>query len=158
MGKGVVKGGVQAEDGTWSGQVWTPIGRWIVDDWDTRYFNGFFDGGNYIIKNLYVKDFREAGLFGLGGEFYEIKNIKVTSGYVSGTVYSGIILGCDAGDVRMVGDIMNCEVTNSTVVGEYAGGIVGAHITNYVNAYMSNCSFARECYWNMGCRRNYSVK
>ena len=40
-------GGVQDENGVWSGTQWTPIGN------KSKTFSGTYDGNGYVIKNLY---------------------------------------------------------------------------------------------------------
>ena len=71
-----------------SGIDWQPIGRSY-----NVGFRGHFDGGSHEIKNLTVKDYRYAGLFGylsLGGT---LENIFVIDGNVSGKECVGGIVG-----------------------------------------------------------------
>lgn len=79
-------GGIQATDGTWSGQQWTPIGR----TWDEA-FQGNFDGGNYKIKNIYINTEEEdyIGLFGYTRTAAEISNIEIESGSIRGMDNTG---------------------------------------------------------------------
>lgn len=101
-------GGVKAADGTWSGQVWTPIGRSYSNS-----FYGTFLGNGHKISNLYI-DSEKGGydcsaLFAYARENARIEGIFLESGYIysakTGSSYTagivsnnyGLILNCHNG-------------------------------------------------------------
>ena len=116
-------------------EPWTPIGLCN----SKAYFQGIFDGQDHVIKNLYVDystdeyKYSTAGLFGwVDQATATVKNVKVDHATVKGSHWVGVIAGFWSGE------ILNCTVTNSTVIGykvnddangDKIGGIVG-----YMNA------------------------
>ncbi|MBQ9760655.1 MAG: hypothetical protein IJW16_04845 [Clostridia bacterium] len=111
--------------------AWAPIGT--CDS--ASYFQGTFDGNGHTIYNLSVDNsadgymYSTAGLFGwIDAASATIKNLKIDGATVKGSHWVGVIAG------YMTGDIVNCSVTNATVVGvnvnddangDKVGGIVG---------------------------------
>ena len=96
-------------------EPWEPMGR------DTYGFKGTFDGQGHKIKGLNVSGAKLAGLFACvdGGT---VKNL-VVSGKVSGTTYTGAIVGY----LKNGGTIFRCG--NEAAVsgsGSYTGGIAGS--------------------------------
>ena len=110
------------------GRGWVPIG--IIGN--ANYFTGVFDGNNYVITNLHIKNssIYAAGLFGfLNGT---VKNLGVsvninsigTVGGVAGTNYSS-------------GNISNCYTTGSVNSLSHSGGIVGNNYGRVSTCYSS---------------------
>ena len=133
-------GGVQAEDGTWSGQVWTPIGT------ATNSFGGNINGNSYNIQNMYVNlgegSTNYGGMFGYILYSYNVSNINIASGYVC-AYYAGGIAGCYSMYPSGTTEILNC-IVNCEVKGNHAGGLFGIsrYETVYDTAYIKNCSFS----------------
>ena len=119
-------GGIQAENGTWSGQQWTPIGI-------NRSFYGNFDGNGYHILNIYINSGEStdrSGLFGRISNDYTdvtIKNINLISGYINvpAASRSGAIIGYANANASYQFNISNC-INYAEVIGKYEiGGICG---------------------------------
>jgi len=112
-------------------QNWTPIGACN----STAYFQGVFDGQGHTIYGLNVDKandtymYTTAGLFGwIDAGAATIKNVKLDGATVKGSHWVGGIAG------YMTGNIINCSVTNSTIIGynvnddangDKVGGVVG---------------------------------
>jgi len=99
-----------------SGEGWTPIGK------QGKPFKGNFDGGGYIISNLYIKSNEsDIGLFGYV-ESCSIKNMGV-KGIVEGSDNVGGIVG-----YLRDSNLENCywrgDVTGKSNVGGIAGEVV----------------------------------
>jgi hypothetical protein len=106
----------------------TPIGS----DWQ-HIFAGNVDGHNHTIKGLNVAasgSYGAGGLFGRTDTVSVIKNIILDSPVVSGTYYSGCVVGWS------LGTIDNCHVINPTITNSNYGtaGIVG------IGRIVTNCS------------------
>ena len=108
--------------------LWEPIGK------DGKYFNGTFDGDGHTISNLCVNSTEQyQGLFGVT-QNATIKNVNISSFFVSGSKYVGAIVGCTMGnDV-----IENCNTLKSLAsvacvvsTAGYTGGLVGAGLGTY---------------------------
>ena len=120
-----------ANDINLGNQAWTPIGA--CDS--AAYFQGTFDGQGHTIYGLNVDNstdgyqFSTSGLFGwVDAASATIQNVKINGAIVKGSHWVGVIAG------YMTGEISNCSVTNSTVIGynvndnangDKVGGIVG---------------------------------
>ena len=121
------------------GANWIPIGG-IIEENITgledieNYFDGELDGQDNIIANLRItqNEQRPIRLIGMLGENGTVKNIKITSGNVTGEVYIGAIVGMSKGTIENC--INNAKIESK---GTYIGGIVGfaisGNITNCVN-------------------------
>jgi len=117
--------------------LWTPIGE-NADG--SKKFYGTFDGNDYVISNLYVKQgagYHGAGLF--GATCGEIRNFTIDGAYVesissgSATVNGTAVV---AGSTAYGATISNVHVKNATVKGNrYVAGIVG-----YMDGSVINCS------------------
>ena len=111
--------------------AWTPIGAC-----DSKtYFQGTFDGNGHTISNLYIDNsadtymYSTSGLFGwIDAASATIKNLTVDGATVKGSHWVGVIAG------YMTGKIINCTVTNATVIGynvndeangDKVGGLIG---------------------------------
>ena len=90
-----------------------------------------FDGQGYTISNLTI-DNSSAANQALFNGVVNVKNLNVDNAFVSGNGYAAVIGG------SVYGNIENCHVTNSTVVGGYwqVGGIVAQHDSGNI----LNCS------------------
>ena len=106
---------------------WTPIGVYSY-----LPYCGHFDGQNHTISGLKcVVEGNYAGLFGITGYNYEIKNIGVIDSYFEGANYVGGLIGCGESYVS------NCYVLNTTIVsdGYSVGGLVGYNYSEITNSY-----------------------
>lgn len=108
---------------------WTPIGL------DTGKFSGVFDGGDHIIKGLYINETagNGVGLFGWvdGGE---IRNLTLENGLVNSKVsYTGGIVGSTDGIVK---DCVNSVHIITESGNLHIGGIAG-HCGS--NSTLSGC-------------------
>lgn len=122
-----------------AGAAWTPIGQ-SRDVYAKTYFQGVFDGQNYTISNFKIDSeagrewYYASGFFGftdVGAN--TIKNLKLSDFTVEGEHWVGGVVG------YATADVINCEVSNATIVGVYdtddrdgdkIGGVVG---------YANNC-------------------
>lgn len=90
-----------------------------------------FDGQNHTVSGLYINtpEVDNVGMFA-ANDYYSIKNITLTNGYVYGGSNTGAIVGYNAGS------IINCH-SNIPVNGSGSiGGIVGYH----AGSEISHCS------------------
>lgn len=116
-------------------EVWLPIGQQ-----STTQFEGTFDGGNYTLSNVNLKDLTQTagyavGLFGwIHSAPAQIKNINMDGVVVEGIHYVAPIVGYLSGGA----DVYNCSVNNAAITaycylpdtagefnGDKVGGIVG---------------------------------
>lgn len=99
-----------------------------------REFNGEFDGFDYTIRNLYIKENDETefctGLFGYVGENGVVKNLVIDDSYINGYYETGAFVG------RNKGKIENC-INKTDIIGDYhlTGGIAGRN-----TGYIRNCT------------------
>ncbi len=112
-----------------TGTGFSPIGK------EERYieFRGIFDGKENIIKNIYEKNTKNAGLFGYIS-YATVQNVILTGNIETTDGFGGGIIGI--GDNK--NKVINC-VNLSTIVSNnsYAGGIIGN--THYSEIYLVNC-------------------
>ncbi|MCD8159379.1 MAG: hypothetical protein LUD77_11000 [Clostridiales bacterium] len=106
---------------------WTPIGN------SSNKYSGTFDGGGYVVSNLYYNDssMNYVGLFGYiyGGT---VKNTGIENCYIYGRRYVGGICGYNDG-----GTVSNCYSTGSVSgSSDNIGGICG--YSNYSSS-IANC-------------------
>lgn len=117
-------------------QPWIPIGlgdRYFSEDGCNRgkfqdfssFFNGYFDGGEHSISNIYVNsEDMVGGLFGAAcgvnaDSLAVIENVFVTNGFIKGSDCGGILGKC-------LGFVLVSRCWNgATIEGENVGGIVG---------------------------------
>ncbi len=138
-----------ATSGWNNGRGAIPIGN------DTTKFTGTYDGGNYIIRDLYInRDSTDyVGLFGYTGSPGIIKNVQLVNGNVTGKSHVGMLVGrnllakienCRSGGVVYgkdplysrcggliggnAGQIIKCSSTADVVAtSAHAGGLAGMH-------------------------------
>ena len=96
---------------------WTPIGN------EDHLYTGTFDGQNFKISGLYIKntssDTDDQGLFGSVGSSGKIENLTVSGSVNSSGDYVGGIVGQNNGNV------INCAFSGSVSGNSYVGGVVG---------------------------------
>lgn len=109
-----------------SGKVWTPIGS------STYPFKGSYDGGGYTISNLIIQG--NGSYQGLFGAAYSatLKNIRLSSGRVSGNTNIGGIVG-----YSLLGSITDC-ISFCNISGSSTSGAVGG-IVGYSTSTISKC-------------------
>ena len=125
---------------------WMPIGN----TWNDQ-FEGSFDGGNHVIRNVYISEEHDwVGLFGhvWQGQFI---NITIENGVIKGQSNVGTICGFYQNtDINYndwwaqwnFGEVVfdNCHIENTSVYGDnLVGGIVG-RIESHLPVTIKNCS------------------
>lgn len=113
----------------WSyGTGWTAIGN------SETQFTGIYDGDHHTITGLFLQGYYDAyyhGLFGwINTSASEIKNLGLLDVDVSGSYYSGMLVGYNHN-----GMINNCYSSGSLYGGCYGGGLVGYNKSGTI----SNC-------------------
>ena len=90
-------------------------------------FNGTFDGGGHVIRNLTIAyDSGDAvGLFGALGPAGRISNLELLNASVRADTYVGALVGYNAGGV-----IQDCNVTGDVQGIGCTGGIAGISLDN----------------------------
>lgn len=108
------------------GAGWEPIG-WFLTNQNNLPFTGSYDGGGYIISNLYINssDSGYVGLFGLIGNTSSLHNIGLVNVDVTGN-WSAALAG------YVTGSIYNCYSTGRVYGRLGAGGLICV-MTNYVS-------------------------
>jgi hypothetical protein len=110
---------------------WRPVGT----DQPGGAFDGTFDGGNHVIRNLKINDLRSPdrhrGLFGVTGRNAVVKNIKLENGSINAGEYSGGIAGLNQGS------IIDCSYSGTVTGFAHTGGIAGG----VENGEIANCVF-----------------
>lgn len=121
-------GGVKADDGTWSGQSWTPIGKSTTDN-----FRGSFNGNGKTISNLYINSADSyVGLFGAIDGNALVKNLIISSGSITTTgSYAGGITGYMSSSALIYNSGTSCDVNGA----DYVGGVVGRMNGTMVKVY-----------------------
>ncbi len=105
----------------------------VLREWES--IKGFawvdFDGQNHTVSGLYINtpEVNNVGMFAIN-DYYSIKNITLTNGYVYGGDNTGAIVGSNAGS------IINCHSNISVNGSGSIGGIVGYH----AGTEISHCS------------------
>ena len=119
------------------GHDWYPIGcnYSTGEELVNNYFRGKFDGCGHKITNLTVPqmdEYRSSGLFGSTEEGFELRNLTIESGDITGEMVVGAFVGSNNGIVE------NC--VNKAKVScffYYVGGIVGS---NYRQGTVKHCT------------------
>ena len=145
-----------------NGKGWIPIGFSIP-------FNGYFDGDNKTISNLYINnaDLDEAypntGLFGVVDGYVRIENLNLENISVNGYFKTGGI----AGKVENGVTISNCRTSGYVTGANRVGGIVGANeVVGIIENSYSTCDvngfdyvggIVGYTYWAVNISRCYSA-
>jgi uncharacterized repeat protein (TIGR02543 family) len=111
---------------------WTAIGTYNAQ------FTGVYDGGGYIVLNLYNISDTAAyqGLFGSIGRGGLVKNLGLTGGRTSGISSNSKSGGCTGGMAgENYGTVQNCYITGSVSSYNYVGGVVGYNFGTVQNCY-----------------------
>ncbi len=122
------------------GNGFFPIGR----NYSTQTFRGSFDGENHIIRNIYINQSSNAGLFGVsgGGTIYGTNRTKICNLTVEGNIIGGTNSQRAGGIVAYAAYglvIENCHSQVNISGNVYGmGGIVG--ICQYGDLEIINCS------------------
>lgn len=112
-----------------AGNTWTPVGGGITDNG----YSGDFDGNGKYIKNLKVNvTSGNAGFFGGLAEGAKVHDIKFTGAEITGSSSVGVIAG------ESLGIIDRCNVRDSKVTGNNAGGITGNNSVQVNNCNVQN--------------------
>lgn len=140
---------------------WTPIGYGTsnssgdLDNDDSYYFKGTFDGGNHTIKNLKVTTFTGGGFsdptaatgVGLFGHTFNatIKNLTIDGARVVGNHFVATVAGFSIGTVFNKVNVKNadidCVLKDENDNGDKAGLITGFACNNETNgSYITECS------------------
>ncbi len=126
----------QTADIDLSGEEWIPIGIARTSDNSYNGFQGIYDGGGHIVKNLTIKnnaDIKFVGLFGFLREGSVIKNLGIENCNITTSgAYAGAIAGATA---LQQGTVQNCYSTGSVSAESYAGGIIGSGGKRVTNCY-----------------------
>ena len=112
-----------------AGKTWTPVGGGIANNG----YSGDFDGNGKYIKNLKVNvTSGNAGFFGGLAEGAKVHDIKFTGAEITGSSSVGVIAG------ESLGIIDRCNVRDSKVTGNNAGGITGNNSVQVNNCNVQN--------------------
>ncbi len=102
-------------------------------------FTGTFDGMNHTISNLFINRemYRGVGLFGKTGQSAVIKNVGLLGANVSGSSYTGPLVGYNRGDI-------NNTFSTGVVYGycSSAGGLIGYSYGSSSNRVIVNNSYS----------------
>ena len=134
---------VLSNDLDFEGQTISPVGIS-----ETAPFEGHFDGGKHTISNLQMSldNCKYSGLFGYNGGHIsnvKFKNVTMTSKFIGGTGYVGIVAGYNAGYITYV-DIQKqskCEAVGHSTA--YVGGVAGYN-TGTISAAFSKSSVSLD--------------
>lgn len=119
-----------------AGHDWFPIGyNYTIGDENSNVsFCGKLDGDGHKITNLNLQgltDHRSMGLFGNTEAGFELRNLTIESGTISGDMVVGSFVGSNNGLVE------NCvNKVDVSCIFYYAGGIVGS---NYREGVVRKC-------------------
>ena len=125
-------GHIDEGDEYWdAGDGWYPIGE------VRSPFNAVLEGNGHTIANLYIVWSRNnTGLFAAMGKDTIVRNLNITSGYISGGDNAGILAGQNAGaieNVRTAGEISGGAKVGG-LVGESTGPVSNSHSATTVSA------------------------
>ena len=124
------------------GYRWIPIGQTGATE-----FKGIFDGNGYTIKNLsvdntaYTDEHTSTGLFGWAESGVTIKNVKIDGATMKGNHNVAAIVG-----YTYSSKIINCHVSNATIINTHANGDACGDKTGTIVGYagdearITNCS------------------
>ena len=112
-----------------NGKEWIPVGSGMSTD---NGYTGDFDGNGKYINNLSVNVTGNAGFFGGLAEGAKVHDVKFTSAKITGSLSVGVIAG------ESLGVIDRCNVRDSEVTGNNAGGIAGNNSVQINNSNVQN--------------------
>jgi hypothetical protein len=122
-------------------KAWTPIGQTGATE-----FKGIFDGQNHTIKNLFVDNtaytdkHTSTGLFGWAEAGVTIQNVKVDGATMKGNHNVAVIVG-----YTYSSKIINCHVSNATVVNTHANGDACGDKSGLIAGYAGDESRITNC-------------
>ena len=140
---------------------WTPIGYGsssllgVLDNDDSYYFKGTFDGNGHTISNLKITTFNGGGFedptaatgIGLFGHTFDatIKNLTIETATVTGNHFVAAVAGFSWGttfeNIHVNNAGVNCVFKDENDSGDKAGTIAGfIGNSEYEGAYIRNCS------------------
>ncbi len=97
------------------------------------WFGGGFDGGDHVIRNLYIEGTKNLGLFGELDSRAIVSHLTLETVVVNGT---GNYVGSLAGDSHAKG-IISCHSTGTVRGHYYVGGLVGYSYGTIYSSYMT---------------------
>jgi hypothetical protein len=109
------------------GAGWSPIGTgvWGGDDYaEVNAFTGVYDGGDFVISNLYINrtSTERQGLFGVVHEPAVIRNVQVLDADITAGHSVGVLVGDNGGAV------LNCHASGTMEgTSDVTGGLVGGN-------------------------------
>lgn len=119
------------------GHDWYPIGYKYTEGEESvgTSFCGIFDGGGHKITNLNITgtpEYKAMGMFGNTEEGFELRNLTIESGNITGDVIVGAFVGSNNGIIE------NCvNKANVSCLFYYVAGIVGS---NYRQGTVKHCT------------------
>ena len=134
--------GSQVDPANASNAGWNPIGS------SSSSFTGTFEGNNFVIKNLYMKDSdaNNLGLFVKIDEGTEIQNLSLDLVYVSGTnLTAGLV--SEVSTANSGGSIDNCHITGNSIIEGTSNGATAVRvggITAHNGTKISNSSSSAQ--------------
>lgn len=118
---------------------WAPIG----ENYSTNGFNGYFDGQNHTISNLYINTNKDdVGLFGYiaynEDKTIEIKNLILKDVNITGDQKVGSITG----NFANLAAISNVQSSGSISGSSYVGGLIGVNTFGGFNNIGGDLNFS----------------
>lgn len=125
-------------------KLFTPIsGGLILEYAGNNIFTGYFEGNNHVIKNMYILNNNNSGLFG-SSQTKKYSNVTIENALVLTTKGN---IGTLVAEQQGNSTIENIEVSNSTIIHTLqsedttiVGGLVGLIITSEVQINNSSLS------------------
>ncbi|HOZ29950.1 MAG TPA: T9SS type A sorting domain-containing protein, partial [Bacteroidales bacterium] len=119
-----------------SGAGWDPIG-YVNSEADYLAFTGSYDGGGFLIENIYINRPTEMALgFFAIIENANISNMLIADIWIAGNEFVGSLTG-----FNFSSEITNCHAINGEIEGvNDIGGLVGRNESG--NEYIYSCTFS----------------
>ncbi len=116
-------------------RYWTPIGDYSNNG---RVFSGIFDGKGFTIYGLFIESTSDyQGLFGCI-ENGQIRNLNISTAYVSGDQYVGVVCGY----AKNLSSITQVAVNEAKIFAKKDVGGISGYLTDSGN--ISFCSFSGD--------------